>query len=130
MSRADELETWLTPEDPVYAQSKCCYYDEAAEIIKELEASPWIFAETKPESGRKVIAQFTNSHSKRRTVMACWVAERTEEQNADTDWHDYDEDADVYWIPEGWYEEIYSDICEYSAMHLDETIERWTEIPK
>lgn len=67
----------------------------------------WIAcSERMPASGQKVLACYRNRADMHRTIMARWVAAKSREgyeEHSDLDLV-YDEAADCYYWPEGWYE--------------------------
>ena len=81
-------------------------------VKKAISAAPapagWIpVSEQLPESERTVLAFYLNSHGKGRRVRAEYIAAKT--KSADDGWDsdepaDYDEQADEYFWPAGWYE--------------------------
>ena len=94
----------LTRDDTVHGEE----YVRKADALAEIDAAArmeWIAAtDSKPSAGQKVIASYVNSSGKRRTVIARWVAAKTEESNENSDIGEYDEATDAYYDPEGWYE--------------------------
>lgn len=76
----------------------------------KVQGDGWIpVSERLPESERTVLAFYLNSHGKGRRVRAEYIAAKT--KSADDGWDsdepaDYDEQADEYFWPAGWYEVI------------------------
>ena len=66
----------------------------------------WIkTADRMPKSGCHVLFFWRNELGKSRISSGHWIAARTREAAwDDTEFVDYDEAADKYWEPEGWYE--------------------------
>lgn len=92
----------------------------------------WISCDERlPENGVKVLAYFKNQLGNGRRVLAHYtrqwamVAEGFDDDMSD-DWYDTDESGTSY-IPEGWYEECYTqDACR----QLDDEITHWHMLPK
>jgi hypothetical protein len=84
-----------------------------------------------PDSGVIVLAYYKNSHGKDRRIRAKWVAAKTME--ASGDWEgdcDYDEEADTYYCPAGWYECI-DNWSEYTSVFVHEgQITHWMPLPE
>ena len=82
-----------------------------------------------PKSGVTVLACYKNSHDKVRRIRAHWTAAKTEEASAECEWGEYDEDADTYWTPEGWYECI-DNWDDYTSVFVHEgEITHWMPMP-
>lgn len=47
----------------------------------------------------------------------------------DGDWQDYCEDDDLYYVPEGWYEECSQGNDDYMSYHIDATVTHWMPLP-
>ncbi len=83
------------------------------------EAKPtadWISVEDRlPETGRAVLVARFGWTGKEVVTRAFYVAKHTLDADDWEDWEDadYDEAADQYWCPEGWYEEMTSEHCDY-----------------
>lgn len=102
-----------------------------AALSKEREvADGWIsVAEQMPPSGLKVLATYVNRAGKRRTICAEWVAAKTVESSDSSDIGEYDEEADMYFDPEGWYEQM-DNWEEYTALAVTEgEITHWQRLP-
>jgi len=83
-----------------------------------------------PESGKKVIAYYKNRYGKQRCVMAFYAARNTIEQESDTDFFDYCEDEDMYFLPEGWHEMIDNwDVYSSIAISGDNVVTHWMDLP-
>lgn len=107
----------------------------ADNYIKELkQKTKWISVEDRlPENETKVIAFFVNSYKKNRTITAQYIHKRSIKAedfldiDVSEDWFDYDEEKDIYWTPEGWYEfQEMSDINYY----IDDEITHWMPLPE
>lgn len=61
-------------------------------------------------------------------VIGRYVTKFYEEQREDTDWCDYDEETDRYYMPEGWVENI-ENWEEYSCVALDREPTHWMPLP-
>lgn len=90
----------------------------------------WIsVAETMPESGRKVLAYYLNQSGKDRRVRAQWIAAKSHESSPDSDIGEYDEEADAYFDPEGWYECI-DNWDDYSSVGIcGVEVTHWMPLP-
>ena len=98
------------------------------------ETAPgWISVEDRlPESERAVLAFYLNSHGKGRRVRAEYIAAKT--KSADDGWDsdepaDYDEQADEYFWPAGWYEVMDNwDDLTHMVIHEGE-VTHWMPLP-
>jgi hypothetical protein len=73
----------------------------------ELCDARWVpVAERMPESGVTVLACYVNGCGKPRRVRAQWIAAKSVESSPESEIGEYDESADTYYDPEGWYERI------------------------
>lgn len=75
-------------------------------LAEQRELNGWVSVETKPEPGKDVLLYYKNLHDEGRTVKAFYVpAFHIEACGEEDDLEcDYDEAADQYYIPAGWYE--------------------------
>lgn len=94
----------------------------------------WIpVSERLPESERTVLAFYLNSHGKGRRVRAEYIAAKT--KSADDGWDsdepaDYDEQADEYFWPAGWYEVMDNwDDLTHMVIHEGE-VTHWMPLPE
>jgi len=101
-------------------------YEEA----NQPEPVAWIpVADAMPVSGLIVLACYKNSLGKLRRIRAHWIAAKTEEASGECEFGEYDEEADTYWNPEGWYECI-DNWDEYSSVAVHEgEITHWMLMP-
>ena len=90
----------------------------------------WIpTADQMPDSGRTVLACYTNALGNVRRIRAAWVAAKTEEANTDSEISEYDEASDTFYDPEGWYEQI-DNWDDYSAVAVHQgDITHWMPLP-
>lgn len=93
----------------------------------------WIrVSEHLPDTGKKVIASFTNSHGKRRTICAHYIARWTTPSDNFSDHelnHEYHEEKDEYFLCEGWYENI-ENWGDFSSVSVSEgDISHWMPLP-
>jgi hypothetical protein len=89
-------------------------------------------AERLPEPHTKVIAHYLNDLGNSRTILAEWVPakSRTDDCLVDDDFAEYDEEADEYYWPEGWYESI-ENWDDYGAVFVHEgMITHWQPLPR
>ena len=98
-----------------------------------VQGAGWIpVSERLPESERTVLAFYLNSHGKGRRVRAEYIAAKT--KSADDGWDsdepaDYDEQADEYFWPAGWYEIMDNwDDLTHMAIHEGE-VTHWMPLP-
>lgn len=92
----------------------------------------WIAcSEEMPQSGQKVLACYRNRNDMHRTILAEWIAAKSkegDEEHGDLDLI-YDDAADCYYWPEGWYE-VMDNWPEYSHLVVSEgTITHWQPLP-
>ena len=105
----------------------------AEHFIANYSAQGWIpVSERLPESERTVLAFYLNSHGKGRRVRAEYIAAKT--KSADDGWDsdepaDYDEQADEYFWPAGWYEVMdnWGDLT-HMVIHEGE-VTHWMPLP-
>jgi hypothetical protein len=92
--------------------------------------SEWISVKDRlPESGDFVIAYFKNSFGKHRTIRALYAATRKLDEDygpLEDDFGDYDEKADKYWWPEGWYESNEFEECHWQCA---DPVTHWQPLP-
>ena len=89
----------------------------------------WMPIETvMPESGQVVLACYKNETGKVRIIRAQWVKAKTSESGWESDCGEYDEEADCYYDPEGWYECI-DNWNEYSSVFVSANITHWMPLP-
>ena len=87
-------------------------------------------AERLPESGKKVLAHYLNALGKPRTIIAEWVPAKTREDSPDGDLGEYDDETDLFYWPEGWYEQI-ENWDDFTALLVDEgEITHWQPLPR
>ena len=99
-----------------------------------VQVDGWIpVSERLPESERTVLAFYLNSHDKGRRVRAEYIAAKT--KSADDGWDseepaDYDEQADEYFWPAGWYEVMDNwDDLTHMVIHEGE-VTHWMPLPE
>jgi hypothetical protein len=87
-------------------------------------------AERLPEPGRKVLAHYLNALGKPRTIIAEWVPAKTREDSPEGDLGEYDDETDLFYWPEGWYEQI-ENWEDFTALLVDEgEITHWQPLPR
>ena len=90
----------------------------------------WIkVSEKLPQSRVVVLAHYTNSHNMHRIIRACWIKQFTEECSPEDEAIEYCEEDDIFYTPEGWWEQI-DNWDDYSqvAVHQGE-ITHWAYLP-
>lgn len=115
----------------------------AVELVQELE-SKYISLLTKQQKWRPVdpkypprgilLGSFINVLGKRRTVKCAYYGQFELEYHGDYYNDDafpveYDEDSGEYFCPSGWYEEIYTDVFDYSCVYIGEAPTHWMPLP-
>ena len=109
-------------------------YESLSARLAQLEQqTQWISVEAQlPESERTVLAYYLNSHGKGRRVRAEYIAAKT--KSADDGWDsdepaDYDEQADEYFWPAGWYEVVDNwDDLTHMVIH-EGKVTHWLPLP-
>jgi len=94
------------------------------------QAAPaWVsVSDRMPASGVTVLACYKNQAGKLRRVRARWAAAKSSESSPESDFGEYDEAADRYYDPEGWYEQI-DNAVDYTAMLIDSPVTHWMTMP-
>lgn len=118
-------------------QNPCdtCRNTDCARLVNPCDDRLW-YAHTKlrwipvsdrmPETGVMVLACFRNKFDEHRRIRAMYAAPKTLESALDDEGGEYDEEADIFWANEGWYE-----ANEYEETHwrVDGRITHWMELP-
>lgn len=79
---------------------------------------------------KNCLAFYKNSHGKERIVKAFYAKKFEVEQSTDTEFYDYNEENDSYYLPKGWHECI-ENWDEYSSVAICEGIvTHWMPLPK
>lgn len=86
-----------------------------------------------PKSGKTVVVSQVNSYGKQQVISASycpamtWEAQPWDSDWVTEDWCDYDEENDLYYYPEGWYEFGY----EMDTWHrISATVTHWMPLPE
>jgi hypothetical protein len=127
-SQADAFNSWdeLGVEEIIWFAQQQALTRYACPAIKPVPVS-----ERLPEPHTKVIAHYLNDLGNSRTILAEWVPakSRTDDCLVDVDFAEYDEEADEYYWPEGWYESI-ENWDDYGAVFVHEgMITHWQPLP-
>lgn len=108
--------------------------DELLDLVTNCIAATqpqWVSVDERlPVTGKKVIATLANSHRKRITITAMYVADRTisADDHEEGECIEYCDEADEYFLIEGWYE-IVSCYDEFSYVFTGEKITHWMPLP-
>jgi hypothetical protein len=80
---------------------------------------------TNPQAEKPVLAW-----DGKQWVRAMWLPKYAREQGYDTDddWHDYNEDDDTYYWPEGWYE-LQTHGGDAILWHITDGATAWQDLP-
>ena len=97
-----------------------------------MNESKWIaVTDTMPKPEQNVLAYYENSYGKNRIVRAYHVPKNCMEIIDFDYWDDrdldYDEEKDIYYCPEGWYE---SNEHEEVNWRIDEAVTHWQPMPE
>jgi len=108
------------------------YEDAAARIAELEERGRWIpISDGPPEIIRPVLARARNKKGECFVLRAAYAHKRELEIDSDDyadGFADHDEDNDIDYCPEGWYEWNYTDEVHYYLGHLE--ITHWRELPE
>lgn len=131
----DEREPRLLSWNPLPNGEHRLYDAPFAQTASQPEQSGWNSVEDRlPESGRHVLAYYTNSLAKGRRIRAEYVAPKSREVDADyadpdTQCVKYDEESDSFYLIAGWYELI-DNWDEYTSIAVVEgEVTHWTPLP-
>ena len=92
----------------------------------------WISVKDKmPEHGVPVLATYTNYYGKSRRIIAEYIHRWKEESNFEAETNDeYNEELDMYFLKEGWYEKI-DNWGDFSSVFVHEgEVKYWMPLPK
>lgn len=80
---------------------------EAGDLVQGAALVPVPVGERLPEPNTKVLACYFNDLGNKRTICAIWVPAQTRIERYGKDgFTEYDKEADAFYWPEGWYEQI------------------------
>lgn len=83
-----------------------------------------------PTHHTAVLAVYKNSYGKTRAVVGFYLERWREESTFDDEWYEYHEDRDMYFLKEGWYEQI-DNWGDYSSVVISEgEVTHWMELPQ
>ena len=94
--------------------------------------SEWISVEDRlPESGRNVLATYTNRFGKRRIIVGCRCDRWKHEAPCDDECaSEYSEEEDEYFLLEGWYEQQ-DNLDYYASIYVHEgEVTHWMPLPE
>ena len=105
---------WL----PVGLLDDVIYVNARAALAAQPAPSEWRPIETAPKDGSRMLLAYRNSLGKWRRVIAFYAPKLAVEQNDyGSDWCEYDEAGDRYFLPEGWYECI-ENWDDFTSVHM------------
>lgn len=88
----------------------------------------WISVkDEKPKGGVPVLAYFKNEFGKQRIIKAFYAPKFTIEDIGENDFVEYDEENDIFYTPEGWYENNEYDEVNY---FVDCKVTHWQPLPE
>ena len=123
------------PLDKAYANAVCREITDEIARLKALSAPSsredrrdgWIpVGERLPDAGQYVLV-YVNDANRVARIRAFYAPKHTMEQNGDSDWIDYSEEKDEYFLPEGWYE---ANDYEETHWHVTDTVTHWRPLPE
>lgn len=91
--------------------------------------SDWVSVKERmpPDNKGVLLLQKTGYKDNRVVVVGRWMRGRTHETF--DDFSDYCEDTDMFYIPEGWYEDI-QNWGDYESVHIpDGSVTHWMPLP-
>lgn len=97
-----------------------------------MENNNWIDTkEQMPPNGKNVLLYYKNEVNKNRFVIGRYVSKFTDDDvDMESEWHDYDEKTDTYYLPAGWYENI-ENYEDYGSFYMScQDILFWMDLPK
>lgn len=104
-----------------------------------MKAPRWVSVKDRlPKTEQKVLVSIKTAYGTRYTTIAAHVGyhERNSESDGwsldyEIDWEEYDEENDVYWVPECWYEvNFVDDNPNWIIDKVDGEITHWMPIPE
>jgi hypothetical protein len=104
----------------------------AEHLLREATAplfNRWVPVTEKMPKPVQVLAHFTNSMGKGRTIHAVYIPRWHMEQSVENDWAEYNEEKDEYYWPEGWYE-VSECNDEWGYTFVDEKVTHWMPKPE
>ncbi len=110
--------------------TRACKSHDALELAERVQWQP---IENAPK-GKTILIAYKNDCGKWRTEKACYFKKGTLEADGDCVSEDmYDEDADNYYAPEGWYIDVEAassiGVLDYSYLALHENPTHWMPVP-
>lgn len=105
---------WL----PVGLLDDVIYVNARAALDGQPAPSEWRPIDTAPKNGSRMLIAYQTYLGKWRRVIAFYASKLAVEQNDyESDWCEYDEANERYFLPEGWYECI-ENLDDYSSVHM------------
>lgn len=94
----------------------------------DVARSEWIGVDARlPEKADFVLAFVDDGKNRTRRIRAFYARKfQIESGNDDSDWAEYDEAADEYYLPQGWYE---ANEYEETNWHVNDPVTHWQPLP-
>lgn len=127
--------------DAVMWESAAKALDEEFQNLAQQIPPGWIpVSERLPEANVDVLAlyEWTDQfHKEKKYTYICrasYIPKNTirvddKWSEVDEEWMDYWEEADSYYVPEGWYEECSQGNSDYMSYHIGATVTHWMPLP-
>lgn len=109
-------------------------WEARSKLTKPLRTEPvgWRTIESAPRDGTDILIHYVTEHGRHVRCIAHWTAALTAEVdgNLDDDVGEYDEATDAWYVPEGWYENLYN-WDEYRSVFIHEgKPDSWQPLPE
>lgn len=115
---------------PLWSDAMTQDQDHLAAASNGSHGGAWVpVTERMPASGVTVLACHTNRAGNVRRIRAEWAAAKTIESDAESEISEYDEAADCFYDPEGWYEKIDNWGDFRSVVVVEGEVTHWMPLP-